>query len=148
MKPIDNAIIRLQTTTLTTTTNSEGQFILSGIQEDGIFRLTAYSPGYFIKEADATPGTSDITFTLVAHTSKDNVNYAFLTAGSIAGTEDENTGCAKCHSANIEEAALGITLPFDEWILDAHSQSATNPRFLSMYVERSVRQSKPAHYIY
>ncbi len=132
-KPIENATVRLQATSLFTTTNSEGHFILNGIQKDGPFRLTAFSPGYFIKEAEATIGTSGIMITLVAYAVEDNPNYIFLTAGSLTGTEDENTGCAKCHSANLEDTAQGITLPFDEWLLDAHSKSAQNPRFLSMY---------------
>ena len=132
-KPIENATIRLQATSLTTTTNSKGEFTLKGIHKEGPFRLTAFSPGYFIKEADATIGASDITFTLVAHAVEDNQDYVFLTAGSATETEGEKTGCAKCHSANLEEVAQGITLPFDEWSLDAHSKSAQNPRFLSMY---------------
>ena len=132
-KPIENAIVRLQATSLYTMTNSEGQFILNGIQKDGPFRLTAFSPGYFIKEADATSGIPGITLALVAHAVEDNMDYTFLTAGSVIETEGENSGCAKCHSANPEEAAQGITLPFDEWSLDAHSKSAQNPRFLGMY---------------
>lgn len=147
-KPIGNATVRLQATSLYTTTNSEGQFILEGIQRDDPFRLTAFSPGYIIKEANATIGTSGITLTLIAHAVEDNEDYAFLTAGVASETESENTGCAQCHSAIPEEAALGITLPFDEWLLDAHSKSAINPRFLSMYngTDLQGNQSPPTTY--
>lgn len=131
--PIENAIVRLQTSTLYTKTNAKGQFTLCGIQKGGAFIITAYSQGYFIKEADAILGASDLTITLEAHTAIDHSDYQFLTAGMVSGGEGENTGCAKCHSANTAESAKGITLPYDQWALDAHAQSATNPRFLSMY---------------
>ena len=36
-----------------------------------------------------------------------------------------------CHSR--EGTDLPSMLPVDEWLLDAHSQSAVNPRFLTMY---------------
>jgi hypothetical protein len=132
-KPIEKATVRLQGTSIFTTTNSEGFFILNGILTEGLIRLTAFSPGYFINKTDVTVGTSDNSLTLEEHTINDNLDYVFLTAGFLTGTEEESVGCAKCHSANPEEAAQGITFPFDEWSLDAHSTSAQNPRFLSMY---------------
>lgn len=147
--PVENATVRLQTTTLATKTNAQGQFTLCSIQKEEAFRITAYSQGYFIKETDTTAGTSDITITLVEHTEIDNTEYEFLTAGLISEGEGENTGCAKCHSANSEESALGITLPYDQWVLDAHAQSAINPRFLSMYngTDLSGNQSPLTTYV-
>ena len=131
--PIENATVRLQGTSLYTTTNLEGQFILRGINKVGPFKLTAFSSGYLIKAADVMPGSSGIKIILVAYSVDDHQAYAFLTAGSVIGTEAEGTGCALCHSANLSEATQGITLPFDQWSLDAHAKSAQNPRFLSMY---------------
>ena len=147
--PMENATVRLQTTTLSTKTNDQGQFVLCGIQKEGTFRITAYSQGYFNKEADTTAGASDITITLVEHAKIDNTDYQFLTAGLISGGDGENTGCAKCHSANSEESSLGISLPYDQWLLDAHAQSAINPRFLSMYngTDLSGNQSPLTTYV-
>jgi len=148
-RPIADATVRLQGTSRYTITDSEGRWILKGIQEDGVFRLTAFLPGYFINEADVSIGTADNTLTLETHAVEDNRDYVFLTAGSLTGTEEESTGCARCHSANLEEAAQGITLPFDEWSLDAHSASAQNPRFLSMYngTDLQGHQSPPTTYV-
>jgi hypothetical protein len=148
-KPIENATVRLQGTALFTTTNSEGKFMLNGIQKEAPVRLTAFSPGYFINEADVRPGTADAILTLEAHTVQDNQDYVFLSAGSLSGTAEESTGCAKCHSANIEEASQGIMLPFDQWVLDAHSTSASNPRFLSMYngTDLQGNQSPPTTFV-
>ncbi len=117
--PIEDATVRLQTTTLTTKTNAQGKFTLCGIQKEETFRITAFSQGYFIKEADVTLGTSDVNITLVEHTKIDNPDYEFLTAGLISEGEGENSGCAKCHSANSEESTQGITLPYDQWLLSA-----------------------------
>ena len=147
--PMEDATVRLQTTTLVTKTDAQGQFTLCGIQREGTFRITAYSQGYFIKESDTTAGTSDIIITLVEHTKIDNIDYEFLTAGLISDGEGENTGCAKCHSANSEELTLGITLPYDQWVLDAHALSAINPRFLSLYngTDLSGNQSPLTTYV-
>ena len=131
--PVGNATVRLQATSLVTTTGSDGKFFLNGINKNGPIRLTAFSQGYFIKEATTVVGTSGIKFSLVAHATEDNPVYVFLTAGLKSTTDEVGTGCAKCHAASKEEAAQGITLPFDEWLLDAHASSSKNPRFLSMY---------------
>lgn len=50
--------------------------------------------------------------------------------------EGENQGCAECHS-NVG-TDLAFSLPVDEWLLDAHSQSANNPHFLTMYLGQDV----------
>jgi hypothetical protein len=43
----------------------------------------------------------------------------------------ENQGCSECHLRG--KVASGPVLPVDEWLKDAHSQSAVNPRFLTMH---------------
>jgi len=147
--PIANAVVRLQATELFTTTNAQGEFVLQDVPIEGSFRLTAFAPGYFIKEADTTSGVTDVEIRLVAHGTEDHPEYEFLSAGFTPEGEGENTGCAECHSATPEEADQGITLPFDEWLLDAHSLSAVNPRFLSMYngTNLSGNQSPQTVYI-
>jgi hypothetical protein len=70
--PIENATVRLQGTSLYTTTNLEGQFILRGINKVGPFKLTAFSSGYLIKAADVMPGSSGIKIILVAYSVDDH----------------------------------------------------------------------------
>lgn len=147
--PLEGAVVRLQATSVHTVTDADGNFILQGVPLKEPFRITAYVPGYFIKEADTRAGVSGVIIVLHAHDNQDHVDYTFLTAGFTGEGEGENTGCAECHSATAEESAQGITLPYDEWLLDAHAQSAQNPRFLSMYngTDLNGNQSPPTVYI-
>ena len=147
--PIAGAVVRLQATELFTTTDAQGEFTLQGIPTVGEFRLTAFATGFYIKEADTRTGATDVKIALVAHSDEDHPEYEFLSAGFSAEGEGENTGCAECHSAIPAEAAKGITLPLDEWLLDAHAGSAINPRFLSMYngSDLSGNQSPETIYI-
>ena len=62
-----------------------------------------------------------------------------------AGT-GEDQGCEACHSR--EGTGLSVSLPVDQWRLDAHAGSAVNPRFLSMYggTDLSGNQSPPTRF--
>lgn len=44
--------------------------------------------------------------------------------------------CAGCHSREL--ARLEVDLPGDQWLLDAHGNAASNPRFLTMYLGTDV----------
>jgi mono/diheme cytochrome c family protein len=129
--PVSGATVRVQTTTTATVTDSDGCFTLSGLTAGEPVTLTAWSPGYFIVGGEAyLPGAEDVELTLVAHATEDNADDDWLPSLYHAGQE-EHQGCAECHSN--ERTALSFTLPVDEWLLDAHSQSAITPRFLTMY---------------
>ncbi|MEW6578906.1 MAG: hypothetical protein AB1435_06890 [Chloroflexota bacterium] len=115
---------------------------------EGPFKLTAWAEGYFcVGPVDAEAGATDVELLLVAHSDEDNPAYEWLPSRYHAGL-GENQGCAECHSAG--GTALPFTLPVDEWQLDAHSQSATNPRFLTMYLGTDVNgnQSPMTRYGY
>jgi hypothetical protein len=147
--PIRGAIVRLQASTLFVMSDADGRFTLSGLPARERIRITAYAKGYFIKEADTVGGAADVSITLVQHDQSDNPDYEFLSAGITAVGGGENTGCAECHAATEDEAADEITLPFDEWVLDAHAGSSLNPRFLSMFngTDLAGNQSLPTRYI-
>jgi hypothetical protein len=147
--PVAGATVRVQTTSVSTTTDEEGRFTLSlASLGDGPYLLTAWAAGYFcVGPVEATVGQNDIELHLEAHASEDNRDYAWLPSLYHPG-EGESQGCAECHST--EGTDLPFTLPVDEWLLDAHSQSAVNPRFLTMYSGTDVQgnQSPPTEYGY
>ncbi len=93
--------------------------------------ITAWTSGYYINGvADVQPGAANVKIILKIHHNTDNSNYAWLPSTFHEG-QGENQGCAQCHSTI--GTNLTISLPVDEWLLDAHAQSAVNPRFLTMY---------------
>ena len=67
---------------------------------------------------------------LQAHADHDNADYAWLPSRYYPG-QGESQGCAECHSR--QGTDLAFSLPVDEWLLDAHAESAVNERFISMY---------------
>ncbi len=76
---------------------------------------------------------------LHAHAAEDNPDYAWLPSEHHPG-EGEDQGCAACHSNEGKED--DTLLPVDEWRLDAHSQAAQNPRFITMYNGTDVLGNK------
>jgi hypothetical protein len=133
-RPLTGATVRVKATTFETVTDPDGRFVLTGLVPAQPVFVTAWAPGYYINGLEAVlPGSSDVEIALHAHHSGDNPDYAWLPSTYHAG-QGENQGCAQCHStADSPPSQTGVTLPVDEWLLDAHAQSANNPRFLSMY---------------
>ena len=126
--PLSGATVRVQATTNAALTGDDGRFTLSGLTAGEPVTVTAWAPGYYIAGGDAyLPGTHDVELTLVAHTNEDNAGYAWLSAFAEAG---DDANCENCHANPV---AAPFTLPFDDWLMDAHSQTAGNVRFLTMY---------------
>lgn len=129
--PIEDALVRVKTTPIFVMTTSDGRFRFTNLDQTQSVKLTAWAPGYFIGGGETFyPGATDVEIVLHAHHMTDNPDYDWLPSVFYPG-EGEDQGCAACHS----NANTNITfpLPVDEWLQDAHSQSAVNPRFLSMY---------------
>lgn len=133
--PVAGAVVRVQTQPESTRTDDDGYFELA-VSGAGPFKLTAWAEGYFCAgPVESEIGATDVELLLVAHHTGDNPAYNWLPSRYHADT-GENQGCAECHSA--QEITLDFTLPVDEWALDAHSQSATNPRFLTMFLGTDI----------
>ena len=130
--PLPGAIIRVQATELMAISTEDGSFSLSlEGWDDETYNLTGWAPGYFCSGPfSAEPGEHDVIIELNKHADDDNPDYKWLPSRFYPG-QGENQGCAECHSRAGTD--LPFSLPVDEWLLDAHSQSATNPRFLTMY---------------
>jgi mono/diheme cytochrome c family protein len=124
---VSGAVVRIQATEYSATTGSQGEFELAVPKSfRGPLKLTAWAKGYYIGgPVEVESGRKEATISLRRHSKWDNREYEFLSAVSKV-----DKGCAECHFRG--KAASGCALPVDEWLKDAHSQSAVNPRFVTM----------------
>jgi hypothetical protein len=128
VQPIYGAVVRVQATSVSATTNERGEFTLHGLPILSTMPLTAWAPGYYIAgPVTAKPGDSGISFTLRKLPASDDPSYAWAGGFSSNG---QDVNCQNCHA---DPKAQSPQLPFDEWQIDAHGTSAQNRRFLSMY---------------
>lgn len=135
--PVAGAVVRVQTTENHTATDTDGRFTFSELDADETITVTAWKSGYYIAGAqEILPGTKDIEIHLEAHPDADNPDYDWLPSQYHLG-EGEDQGCAECHSN--KNTNIPYDLPVDEWLQDAHSQSATNSRFITMYNGTDMR---------
>ncbi|MCJ7612817.1 MAG: carboxypeptidase regulatory-like domain-containing protein, partial [Candidatus Aminicenantes bacterium] len=135
--PIAGAVVRIKGTAHSVLTGADGTFVLAGPQSDQAAAVTAWAPGYYIGGGQPVwPGDPKIVITLKKHDSVDHPGYSWLPSLRRAG-QGENQGCAECHSR--AGTNLSYDLPVDEWLQDLHSQSAVNPRFLTMYEGSDTR---------
>ena len=139
--PVAWAVVRVQATDNYTLTDSKGRFEISSLIPGESFRLTAWAPGYYNCGGDKDYGidSQNVEIHLIAHADEDNPNYQWLPSESLSG-EGESQGCAECHSNAGTE--FNFPLPVDEWKLDAHSRSAKNPFFLTMYSGTDILGNK------
>ena len=114
---VNNAVVRMQATDNSMITDKNGFFILSELPQDKSIVITAWAEGHYIGSIEAIPSSEPITIQLSKYNTTDNPNYDWIPDEGGVGS----IGCSECHPA------------YDEWLNDAHSQSAVNPRFLSMY---------------
>jgi hypothetical protein len=144
---VSGAVVRIQTTEHSAVTGSEGEFELAVPESfSDPVKLTAWAKGYFIAgPVEASPGQKDVTISLHRHSQLDNREYEWLSSLRSAGS-GEHQGCSECHYRG--EAASGPALPVDEWLKDAHSQSAVNPLFLTLHSgkDMSGRRSPSTRY--
>jgi len=145
--PVSRAIVRIQTTEHSALTGSEGEFELAVPESfSGPVKLTAWAKGYFIGgPVEASSGEKDVTISLHRHSQLDNREYEWLPSFRSTGS-GENQDCSECHYRG--EDASGPVLPVDEWLEDAHSQSAVNPRFITLHTgkDMSGRRSPSTRY--
>ncbi len=146
---VPSAVVRIQTTEHCAVTGSGGTFDLAVPDLlKGPVKITAWAKGYFISgPVEAMPGEREVMVVLHRHSDADNPDYEWLPSRPSAGSE-ENQGCSECHLRG--NVGTGPPLPVDEWSEDAHSQSAANPRFLSLYsgTDMSGRRSPPTRYMH
>jgi hypothetical protein len=132
--PVAGATVRVQATDNKTTTAADGSFALGGLTPGVPVTVTAWAEGYFVGWVSAEPGPETVTVSIKPYYTTDNPDYGWF---SLEGTEG-SASCSHCMPA------------YTEWLADAHSQSAVNPRFLTMYNGTDVdgNQSPPTRYAY
>ncbi|NJN82494.1 MAG: hypothetical protein HC802_09610 [Caldilineaceae bacterium] len=129
--PVEGARVRIQATENMTTTNGEGEFELIGLTAQERITITASATGHYIGWSAITPGrgntaTQSVTITLNPHFQTDNYEYDWFEENGVEGS----AACGACHTS------------YPEWKADGHSQSAVNPRFLTMYAGVDVDGNK------
>ena len=146
---VSGAVVRIQTTEYSAVTGSNGEFELAVPKSSGgRVKLTAWAKGYFIAgPVEAPPGEKSVTIMLQRHNQLDNAEYEWLKSFGSAGS-GEDQACSECHYRG--NGVSGSALPVDEWLTDAHSQSAVNPRFLTMHsgTDMSGRRSPSTRFRY
>ncbi len=122
---IAGAVVRLQGSAHYVITDENGEFSLNIPFTWDPLHITASVPENFITVGIASPPTP-ITLRLSAYSTEDNPAYTFISAVN----PDDSVSCINCHADRTQ--TIG-SLPVEEWLADAHAQSAVNPRFLSVY---------------
>jgi hypothetical protein len=115
--PVSGAVVRVQLSENKTTSDADGWFTLRGLTSADPVTLTAWSDGYYVGWTNGIPGLVPVTITLKPYPAADNLDYEWFSWQGLVGSDS----CSPCHPA------------YEEWKADAHSQSAVNPRFLTMY---------------
>lgn len=109
--PVAGALVRVQTTANHTYTSADGGFTIDGLPTEESVTLVAWAEGYIFGWTEASGGDEDVGIALHPHNRVDNSVYDW----------EPSENCGECHPS------------YDEWLRDAHSQSAVNERFLTMY---------------
>lgn len=131
--PVPQATVRVQATDNATIADANGVFSLSGMALGSEVTITAWAEGFYVGWTEAWPGAEPITITLKPHYTTDNAHYDWFSLEAAEGSRS----CGQCMPQH-----------YEQWQQDAHSQSAVNPRFLSMYKGTDVlgNQSPPTRY--
>jgi len=157
-KPISEAIVRIKTTDISTTTDGTGTFTISDFDPAFRLHITAWKDGYYIGGAQATPWDPSVQIKLTPYTVPDNVNYTWFPSAvtrsvennwltqTLLGlgthipiesiskllTKDLELGCRDCHGKTI----------YDQWSNGVHSSGIQNIRFMTMYNGTNVNGSR------
>lgn len=133
--PIAGAVVRIRATEKFTMTDKDGEFTLTDLQPGKPVFLTAWAEGYYIGGGDEkiVVGSTGIEIILEKITDSDNPAYQWVSAFAEAGSD---LNCENCH-AEVDKQIL--SMPFTEWSNDAHSASAQNIRFLTMYLGQDIQ---------
>lgn len=133
-KPYPDAVVRIQTTDKIALSDQNGVFNFEGVSANQAHRISAWAPGYYIAGGHPIQaGTEDLVIELHRLPLVDYPDYEWISAYQQKDKtgSGEDTSCENCHSSTNGQ------LPFDEWIEDAHSNSALNIRFLTMYTGKN-----------
>ena len=109
--PVAGALVRVQTTGNHTYTAADGGFTIEGLATAESVTLVAWAEGYIFGWTEVSGGEQDVRIALEPHNRVDNAVYDW----------EPSANCGECHPS------------YADWLRDAHSQSAVNLRFRTMY---------------
>lgn len=122
--PVAGALVRVQGRATLAVTGDDGLFTLAASGSD---HITASAPGYYIAVGQPDAAGA-LALELRAHPTADDPDYTFV---SPFLADNSQSACSRCHANR--SGAADTSLPFEEWLADAHAQSVENRRFLSLY---------------
>jgi hypothetical protein len=114
---LEGAVVRWVTTEIATTSAADGSFTLEGLPEGALQTITAWHTGYLVGSARVIPSQSGVIITMIRHYTEDNANYQWYSSSD----PNHTMSCMHCMVAH------------PQWQSNAHANSATNPRFFSVY---------------
>jgi len=120
--PVEGAVVRWVTTEVATTSAADGSFTLEGLPEGSVLTMTAWQAGFIVGSARVTPPQSGVTISMVRHYTEDNAAYQWFSSSD----PNHSMSCKHCMVAH------------PQWEPNAHANSATSPRFFSVYNGTSV----------
>ncbi|MBI5928034.1 MAG: hypothetical protein HY862_01890 [Chloroflexi bacterium] len=126
--PAVKAVVRVRTSDTFTITDEQGHFKLETDPFDKPIMVTAWLPEYQVGASEIKQADTPIVITLVRHYTTDDPEYPWFSHEGTTGS----LSCSHCMPC------------YSEWAADAHSQSAINPRFLSVYNGTDLHGNKGA----
>lgn len=120
--PVAGATVRVQLDPNGTTSASDGSFTLDDLSPATVFTVTVWAAGYYINWQRVTALDRPVHLQLHPIYTTDNVEYNWFEEDGLEGS----LACGTCHTA------------YGEWQQDAHAQTATNYRFVTMYAGTDI----------
>ena len=114
--PVGGAIVQLQGVPNQQISAADGSFTFAGLRGFLPLTVTAWAEGHYIGYTSFEPG-QELTITLKPLFEKDNPDYDWFEFDGVQGS----ASCGLCHRE------------YEEWQADAHSKTAENLRFISIY---------------
>jgi len=124
--PVKGAVVRVQATEHSVLSGADGAFELSAEAGKAV-TVTAWREGHYIAWCHTTAGSGPVEIVLKPHYTEDNADYNWFSEEGAQGSKS----CGHCMPRH-----------YAEWKADAHSTSAINARFLSVYNGTDTRGNR------
>jgi hypothetical protein len=128
--PVTGAVVKIAATTITDTTNEQGEFRLEFVPPLTTKLITAWKEGYYNGGVELNDGQDHIDIPIVLLPTSDNADYQWVDPAPshpakrfVLALFDKVENCGDCHSSTI----------YEQWRNAGHAQAATNPIFMNIY---------------
>jgi hypothetical protein len=117
-------------TTISDTTDANGEFTLANVGKPDTRLITAWKSGSYNGGVELEKGHANIEIVLAPLPERDNPDYQWVDPAPNPALKryalalfDKVENCGDCHASII----------YDQWRKNGHAQAATNPRFMDIY---------------